>query len=204
MQEYEQGTTPRAKPRLGLMIIFTTYSNAASKLDDLGSEQPYGGSMIDKSLLLKALLVQLNAELELLVRAANLARDEATNEESRAENKYDTRGQEAAYLAEGQAKLASELSESITLFSDLELRPTPPPSSIQVGTVVQVKRPGGIINGFLGPRSGGTEFDVDSVTYTVITPVSPLGRLLLGRKAGDTIYLPTRGKPQAHEIIDTA
>ena len=160
--------------------------------------------MVDKSQLLAALLVQLNAELELLVRAANMARDEATNEESRADNKYDTRGQEAAYLAEGQAKIATELSESISIYRKLDLRPTPPPSPIDIGTVVRIKRPGGTINGFLGPKSGGTEFSVDSVDYTVITPVSPLGRLLLGRKAGDVVYLQARGKAQAHEITETA
>ena len=56
---------------------------------------------VNKSLLRDAILAQLRAKLALQTRAAWLARDEATNEESRAENKYDTRGQEAAYLAEG-------------------------------------------------------------------------------------------------------
>jgi transcription elongation GreA/GreB family factor len=160
--------------------------------------------MIDKSHLRAALLGQLNAELELQVRAANLARDEATNEESRADNKYDTRGQEAAYLAEGQAKLASELAESIAVYRDLAIRPTPPPAPIEIGSVVKIERQGGTIHGFMGSRSGGTEFTVANTAYTVITPASPLGKLLLGRKAGETVYLAARGKPQAHRIVDTA
>ena len=45
--------------------------------------------------------------------AAALARDEAISEESRPENKYDTHSQEAAYLAEGQARLAGEIEADI-------------------------------------------------------------------------------------------
>lgn len=160
--------------------------------------------MVDKSLLLPALLTQLNAELELLVRAANLARDEATNEESRADNKYDTRGQEAAYLAEGQAKIATELSESISIYRELTLPATPNSHPIEIGSIVLIDRSGSIINGLVGPRAGGTEFSVGETTYTIITLASPLGRLLIGRKAGDTVYLAARGKPQAHRIRETA
>jgi len=159
--------------------------------------------MVDKSHLLKALLTQLNAELELLVRAANLARDEATNEESRADNKYDTRGQEAAYLAEGQAKLAAELAESISIYRELTLPCTPSSEPIEIGSIVRIERPEGAINGFVGPRAGGTEFSVENTTFTIITPASPLGRRLIGRKAGETIFLTARGKPQAHRISDT-
>lgn len=146
-------------------------------------------------------MAQLHTELELQVRAANLARDEATNEESRSDNKYETRGQEAAYLAQGQAKIATEISESISLYRGLNLtRPTSP--VVEIGSVVAIERPDGALNGFIGPRSGGTEFTVDDVNFTVITPASPLGRALLGRKVGETVYLVARGKPQAHRIIE--
>ena len=63
--------------------------------------------MINRPALRAALLAQLQSDLDLQVRAAQLARDEATHEESRPESKYDTHAQEAAYLAEGQARAAS-------------------------------------------------------------------------------------------------
>ena len=53
---------------------------------------------MDKQSLHQALLMRLRADLELLERAAHTAREAATHEESKAENKYDTRGLEASYL----------------------------------------------------------------------------------------------------------
>ncbi|MCF3651911.1 transcription elongation factor [Synoicihabitans lomoniglobus] len=160
--------------------------------------------MPDKTRLITALIEKLEADRDLQTRAALLARDEATNEESRAENKYDTRGQEAAYLAEGQAKLAAELADAIRLYRSLELPATPPPAALKIGSVFTIERLGGPLHGLIGPRAGGTDFTVDDTTYTVITPSSPLGRAVLGRKAGDTVYLVQRGKPQPHRITATA
>ena len=62
---------------------------------------------VNKPALRAAILHELRQELARQTRAAEMARDEAISEESRAENKWDTHSQEAAYLAEGQAKLAA-------------------------------------------------------------------------------------------------
>ena len=68
---------------------------------------------MDKAALRRAILAQLEAELATLTTAAHDAHAEATDEENRAEDKYDMRSQSAAYLAAGQAKLATELGEAI-------------------------------------------------------------------------------------------
>ena len=67
---------------------------------------------MDKAALRQAMVERLEAELAVLVAAANTSKDEATDQESRQEGKYDMRGQSAAYLAAGQAKLATELAEA--------------------------------------------------------------------------------------------
>lgn len=159
--------------------------------------------MINKTELLEALVAKLHADLELITRAARLAHDEATNEESRAESKWDTRGQEAAYLAEGQAKLAGEIGESINLLTELDLSPTPAPSPIQVGSVFVLNQPGGEMYGFVAPRSGGTEVEHQGAVFTIITPTSPIGRAVLGKTQGENITLPARGKARSYEIIAT-
>lgn len=158
---------------------------------------------IDKPRLIEALIAVLEEDLALQTRAANLARDEAIDEESRAEGKYDTRGQEAAYLAEGQAKIATELADAMAHYRTLPLPATPAGAKIEVGSVVQVERNGHPILGLIGPKAGGTDFECDGHHFTVITPVSPLGQLLLGRKEGDTVYLLVRNKPQPHRIVAT-
>src|SRR5882724_7954462 len=93
---------------------------------------------VNKSILRDAVLAQLRVELALQTRAAWLARDEATNEESRAENKYDTRGQEAAYLAAGQAKLATEIDESIAQFAALALPDFGAGDAVALGALVEL------------------------------------------------------------------
>ncbi len=158
--------------------------------------------MIDKHRLLSAFLDKLKSDLALITRAALLARDEAIDEESRAESKWDTRGQEAAYLAEGQAQMATELTEAINLFRELDISPTPPHSAIRVGSVFVVKQRQGKMHAFVAPRAGGTEVALDGKSFTVVTPTSPIGREALGKKAGDSITMIIRRKPQPFEILD--
>ena len=76
---------------------------------------------VKKTLLRDAILRELQQELVRQKNAAEMARDEAISEESQAENKWDTHSQEAAYLAEGQAKLAGEIQASLELYATLSL-----------------------------------------------------------------------------------
>ena len=62
---------------------------------------------MNKRAIIKKIIAKLTGELEVYFRAAQYARDEATHEQNKAENKYDTRGLEASYLARGQSKQAA-------------------------------------------------------------------------------------------------
>ena len=55
-------------------------------------------------------------------QSARSAHAEATHEQSKAENKYDTRALEASYLAGGQSLQAAEIEQSIRQFESLEVR----------------------------------------------------------------------------------
>lgn len=155
---------------------------------------------MDKTLLRQAVLDKLNSELATLAGAALMAKEEATHEESRAESKYDTRGQEAAYLAEGQARLAAELHDSLTLYHSLPLPDFGPAQPIDLGAVVTLKAGARTTVYLLGPRNGGLEVETGGRTIFVVTPQSPLGRALRGRKAGDSVPLPGRSGPISHLI----
>lgn len=145
---------------------------------------------MNKALLRDHILGALRAELDRQRQAALLARDEAISEESRAENKYDTHSQEAAYLAEGQAKLAAGIGEAIKLYETLPLPDFAPGAPAAIGALVEVAGRGGDRWYFLGPRSGGLELEIDGAPVLVLTPQSPLGRHLLGRRAGDRLPEP--------------
>ena len=159
---------------------------------------------VNKSLLRDAIVAQLRAELALQTRAEWLARDEATNEESRAENKYDTRGQEAAYLAEGQARIAAEIEESIAQYSALTLPEFSAGTAIALGALVELVGPAKGTWYFLGPRAGGIELRVADRDVLVVTPSSPLGRQLLGKRVGDTMASPGRTSGSRSRIATLA
>ncbi len=155
---------------------------------------------MDKTALRSTILRQLEADLALQTRAALTSREEATSEESKAENKYDTRGQEAAYLAEGQARLVAEIHESIALYTAMPLPAFTAGDPIALGAVVTLSGAGADQRCFIGPRAGGLEVTHEGKTLLVLTPASPLGRLLLGRKVGEVVTPPARGQPARRTI----
>src|SRR5580693_6584420 len=76
---------------------------------------------MDKAKLTKQIADSLRESLEVLEKAARASHAEATHESSKAENKYDTRGLEAAYLAGGQARQAKEIQDSIKVYETLTI-----------------------------------------------------------------------------------
>lgn len=155
---------------------------------------------MQKSAVRDAIVAQLKHELDLQTRAAHDARDEATSEETKSEGKYDMRGQEAAYLAEGQARLAVEIAEAISLFQMVDLAAVPPGAPASVGSLITLEARGRTNRYFLGPRNGGLEVRLGDDAITVVTPTSPLGRQLIGQRVGATVELPGRGAPVRHQI----
>ncbi|PTY06966.1 transcription elongation factor [Opitutaceae bacterium EW11] len=155
---------------------------------------------MDKLLLRSAILEKVSAELDNLTRAALLARDEATHEESKPENQYDMHAQEAAYLAEGQARLVKDLQETLSLYQTLPLNPWAPGAPVGIGAVVTLEAGKRRSYYFLGPRSGGIDVECEGREVTVVTPASPVGRQLLGATIGSTVTLPGRTGPVPHRI----
>jgi transcription elongation GreA/GreB family factor len=141
---------------------------------------------MNKSQLLKQIVEALGENLETLERAARASHNEATHESSRAESKYDTRGLEAAYLAGGQARQAREIMESMKLYKDLPTRDFAAGDLIDLTAVVKLETDGMPFLYFIGPKSGGVEVIHDGEEITVITPQSPLGENLVGKKAGQS------------------
>lgn len=156
---------------------------------------------VNKQAVREQIIQRLRAELSLQAQAAQLARDEAIDEESRSENKWDTHSQEAAYLAEGQSKLVAEIGASIEAYSTLSLRDFAPAAAVDIGALVEVGGSADRSWYFIGPRSGGIEIEVDGQPVFVVTPQSPLGRSVLGKHAGDTIQAGGASAPAGLRII---
>lgn len=159
---------------------------------------------MNKHTLLKAILAALQAELQTYVRAAKSARAEATDPQSRAENKYDTRGLEASYLAAGQVRQVVELEAAIAAFEALPARPFAPGEPIGLGALVELEQNGERTLYFIGPSAGGTEVKCGRREVLVITPQSPLGGQLQGRQQGDWLNLALGGAKRRVQVLSVA
>ena len=156
---------------------------------------------MNKRAIIQKITEKLAAELEVYFRAAQFSRAEATHESNKAENKYDTRGLEASYLARGQSKQAAELEAAIAEYQKLGVKNFAAGDAINIGALVELEHGGECSLYFVGPRAGGTEVLHDRKEILVITPQSPLGEQLIGKQAGDQPQLTFGGTKQAAKIL---
>jgi transcription elongation GreA/GreB family factor len=156
---------------------------------------------LNKRALIKKILAQLAAELEVYFRAAHAAHAEATHEQNKAENKYDTRGLEASYLARGQSRQAMETKTAIAAFETLTLRKFGAGDPVDLGALVELEQREERTFYFIGPKAGGTEVVHEGREILVITPQSPLGEQLQGRKSGDRLQLDVGGVRDTYRVI---
>jgi len=144
---------------------------------------------MDKRAIVDLIVEHLLGELETVAGASREAREAATHEENRAEDKYDTRATESSYLADGQARHAAELREAVEMYRTLVVRAFGPEEPIALAALVAVRQKGQLESYFLGPRNGGVTVGSGESEVMVITPQSPLGQQLLGRRVGDEVRL---------------
>jgi transcription elongation GreA/GreB family factor len=157
--------------------------------------------LMNKRAIIQKIVARLTEELQVYFRAAQFSRAEATHESSKAENKYDTRGLEASYLARGQSKQAAEIQSAIAEFEKLPVKKFGADEPIGLGALVELEHGGEKSFYFIGLRAGGTEILHDRKEILVITPQSPLGEQLMGKKSGDRPQLNFSGAKQPARIV---
>ena len=144
--------------------------------------------------LIQQIIDNLEQELAMLLTAIQCAHEGATHEENKAENKYDTRGLEAAYLAHGLSVRAEELQQSVIDYRQLQRLGVDKHSRIQIGALVYLEDEEGIEKKvFVGPSGGGIKLQFEGNEITVVTPTSPIGGALLGKSIDDDIALKIKG-----------
>ena len=138
---------------------------------------------MNKPMILKALLVELEEELHRLQAANERASAGATHSEAKAETKWDTCGLEASYLARGHAEqfktLAAEV-HNLRGFTAPDYSGRP----IGVGALVEVEMGGEAMLFFLLHCGGGIDLTAEGREVTIITPESPVGAALLDKQQG--------------------
>lgn len=157
--------------------------------------------MISKRAVIRQIIQQLGRELETLAGASRTMHADASDEQNKAEDKYDTRGLETAYLASSQARQATATEQALAAYQTLALAKFSTQTPIALTALVKLDSRGKRTLYFLGPKAGGIELRLAGQEILVITPESPLGQQLMGKKVGDSIQLQTRGPADHFRII---
>jgi transcription elongation GreA/GreB family factor len=151
-------------------------------------------SLARKRALHAELVRALETDLETLERAQAAAREGATHEEAKPENDKDTRALEQSYLARGQAFRLDELRSGLADVRVLPLRAFGESSPIALGALVSLEGEDDDARVvFLAPYGGGISLGGAS-KIQVVTPKSPLGRALLGKRLGDECAVELGGR----------
>ncbi len=146
---------------------------------------------MNKTRLVETLKAELSRQYERAVAALTGSREAATGTDTRAENKYDTRGLEASYLAAGQAGQADEILRAISLLEMFEVRDFDFDDPIESGALIEAEKDDEILYYLLAPAGGGLVITSDTgEEVTVLGPGSPLSRNLLGKTAGTVLTDP--------------
>ncbi|HTS18239.1 MAG TPA: GreA/GreB family elongation factor [Verrucomicrobiae bacterium] len=156
---------------------------------------------ISKRIIVQQIVEQLTEQLGTLADASRTMHADASDEQNKAEDKYDTRGLETAYLASSQARLATEIENAIATYQKLELRRFGKDDPIDLTALVELESAGTRTLYFIGPSRGGMEIQHRGTEILVITTESPLGQQLIGKKTGDRIRLQTRGPAQEFRVL---
>jgi transcription elongation GreA/GreB family factor len=153
---------------------------------------------------MRAELVSLvAADLAAAERAHRATTEGATHEEAKPENDKDTRALEQSYLARGQARRIEEMRAGLASLERMRLVELGEEAVGALGAVVELEaETGDTTTVFVAPFGGGTK--VASGTIQVVTPQSPLGRAVLGKRTGDDCEVTLGGKTRQFAIVRVA
>lgn len=157
---------------------------------------------MDKKKLILQLIELTKNNLQAAYNAAQSTYDIATNEESKAENKYDTRGLEASYLAGAQAERVADIKATLMSYENLNIKNFGHDSKIAITALVEISSNNKNTWILLMPKGGGQSLIFNEKLIQVITPESPLGKNIIGKEIGDLILISTGDQNREYEILD--
>ena len=153
-----------------------------------------------KTHLQTLIIDKLRADLAVAKDALKASHEAATHAESKAENKYDTRGLEAAYLADGQRRRVHEIETALSSYRNLPVR-SHRNEAITLGALVSLESSDAQRWVFLGPDAAGLSVTVEGDEVLVISPRSPLGKALLGCEEGDEAEIRVEGQSHRYSVV---
>lgn len=153
-----------------------------------------------KEKILNELIQRLKTELTELESAAKANKDFATDQEFKAESKYDTRALEASYLASAEAKRVEDLKLDIQMLEEVDLKISANNSEIVIGSLVELSHQNNSKLYFIIPTAGGSLVNINDKAVLVVSVFSPLGSEMLGLKVGEDFEVETPKETRSYHI----
>lgn len=153
-----------------------------------------------KTSLRVELVGALASDLAVRERAYRAAREAATHDEAKPENDKDTRALELTYLARGEAMRIEELRVAVAETQAMAVGPVGDGEPVRLGALVATDEDGVEALFWLAPHGGGSRLGA----IQVLTPKSPLGQALLGKRAGDECDAVLAGRRRSITIVAVA
>lgn len=154
-----------------------------------------------KDALLKELITRAKVELLKLEEAALAQKNFATDQEFKAESKYDTRALEASYLASAEAKRVEELRLEIQILEEVDVNASKKLGEISIGALAELLHKGQNRKYFLIPTAGGTLLNVEGEAVLVVSVFSPIGDAMMGLKVGEHFEIETPKETRDYQVI---
>ena len=158
----------------------------------------------EKSLLLLQLQKHIDDELMSLQKSVDSAAEAATHPEAKPENKYDTRGLEASYLAGAQKERVGELKAALLWLKSTQLKSFGALDKIAPTALVSLEHEGQMSWCFLMAWGAGYALQWEGHPVLTITPQSPLGEALLGKTQGELATVRTAQGIREYEIVQVS
>ncbi len=140
---------------------------------------------MDKTFLVQQLGAKLRDAVQQTHRAASEAREDARSGAARAVN-----------MAKGQGLRSVAARSALDAMDQFRVRPLAKGEPIGLGAVVEVEGDESGRTLFLAPAGAGEELtgpDGDGI-FHVVTPTSPFGRAVMGKRVGDVIEVTVQGE----------
>jgi hypothetical protein len=155
---------------------------------------------MNKSEIIQQFITDIESELRILRAAATDTANYATDPENKPENKYDTRGLEASYLAGAQAQRVAEMRDVLLSFRSQDIKKFHDDAVISISALVEVFSNEKTQFLLIMPLGGGQTIQYQGKIIQVVTPVSPLGKALIGQRVGEIITILAGGQKREYEI----
>ncbi len=145
---------------------------------------------MEKAGLLRAVIAQVEAKLQELRAGYHAARDATLTTPHVMKGKREVPGMEASYLANALALNIQEREYELRALRSVRLPEHA--ERVALGCLVGVGPADGPADRlyFLLPVCGGMEVSLDGCVIRVVTPGTPIAKVLLGKSVGDEVRLP--------------